>query len=539
MTPQEFATKIRQKYPGEYDNVPDVELARKVVDKFPVYANQVTFEQKPQRSALEKTSDVLDTVFGGKKIGEAIGTVIAKAQATPEERKFIEGPKASEVVGDIVRTGLTFAPIGKIAGVATKALGKVGLTKGAGIAGDVIAGGTIGAGADIAINASEGETPELGLGTILGAGIPATAPIVKALGRASAKLIGRGASEIEGALTGTSAETMEQAFNAARTGGKELEQFTSALRGKTTPEALVNATRENISKISTQRQQLFRQTLDELGDTVVDTSPAKSSFIENLSKAGIQIGDKNILNFNSSKLKLVPSAQTKIQTAWQEVSNLPDQVALGNLDTTRQAIKALTLAGDDPSANLANKLLDDAVRGVRKAGESVEGYGQMLDNFGETSQFLDELERGLSVGDRKTIDDAYRRMATALKTNNEQRKALVKELDDATDGAILSTIAGQQLSEALPRGIFRQIAAGLGGISIVTGGLSPQLIPALVFASPRVAGEFVRALGIGANKASKVLEAISTARNTLIKIGAIGGSIIENSSDLEDKVEDE
>lgn len=509
---------------------------------------------EPERTLGDKAGSALTTVLGGKQIGEAIGKTFSKnqfenseegrrlAQSDPEAYQQIldttfKRPGFKQLAGDVLRTASTFIPVGKIAsGVAkgAKALG-IGSTV-AKTVGGATAGGVVGASADIGEDLSEGRAPTLGLGTALGVGIPVASPIIGAISRASAKVAGRGISEVQGALTGTSAETIEQAFNAARTGGDDLVQYTNALRGKTTPEKLVNTVRENIGTISSQRQALFKETLAELGDTVVNTAPAKSSFLSKLQEAGVQVSDNGLLDFSNSKLKLVPAAQTKIQTAWQEVSNLPIQSDLASIDTTRQALKALSLSGDDPSANLANKLLDDAVRGVRTTGEQVEGYGTMLNNFAETSEFLDELERGLSAGDRATVDQAYRRMATALKTNNEQRAVLIKELDEATDGAILSTIAGQQLSEALPRGLFRQIAAGIAGAGIVSGGISSSMIPALVFASPRVTGEFVRALGLTAKQADIIITAINDARGVLVKAGAIAGAEVDDSGN--DSVEE-
>src|SRR3990167_11053488 len=89
------------------------------------------------------------------------------------------------------------------------------------------------------------------------------------------------------------------------------------------------------------------------------------------------------------------------------------------------------------------------------------------------------------------------------------------ELDEATGGYILSQVAGQQLSEELPRGLFRQIAAVMAGASVVTGGVSAGLLPALVFASPRVTGEVLRALGIAANKIDALLGAFSKVRREI------------------------
>lgn len=574
-------------------------------------ATQMTPQEVEQKVSLrEKTGSVLNAVFGGGKIGEAIGTKIAKSkfeaddsgmseadrqraeqvfkQRTGKEADFsleaqeqeikesMKGPKASQVLGDIARTAATFFPVGKGATAISKVAQGMGISKGAAnYLGAIISGGAAGATVDVSEDVAADRNVALGMGTAFGAGLPAASPVAKALARVTARVVGKGAAEISGALTGTSAETLEQAFYASKTGGKELDSFTAAMRGKTTPEKLAMALRENTEVINTQRQTLFKETLAELGDEVVETQAAKAEFRKLLKQSGIKIqkakfstegvGTKTLnlrdtdsltldlrkvgkdeptlkeiarlraeapleLNFDGSKLKLTPQAQKKINEAFSELESLPDKVSLTEIDNTRQAIKALSLTGDDASANLGNKLIDDAVRSARQAGEQVDGYGPMLDEFGETSQFLEDLQKGLMATDQRTIDQTYRRMATALKTNNEQRMALVRELDEITDGAILSQIAGQQLSEAMPRGIFRQIAAGIAGGAVLTGGMSQSLVPALVFASPRVTGEFVRALGMGAAQADEMIKAIANARDLFIKAGIITTTIPEPSN---------
>lgn len=487
--------------------------------------------QPNQAGFLEKSSNVLGSVFGGDKIGEAIGTQIARSRATEDEKQFIKGPSLKEVAGDVGRTALNFTPVGR----ATKAIGTgltaLGLRKGAQTVGGVVAGGATGAAFDVAEDVAEGREVGLGAGTVLGAGIPAATPVAAALTRASSKILGRGASEITGKLTGTSAETVEQAFDAARQGGKQLDEFTTSLRGQTTPEQLVNNVRENVSRVSQQRSALFAETLEELSDQVVTTAPAKTTFRETLESTGVTIGDDGLLDFTNSKLRTVPNAQTKLQQAWAEVSSMPDSMSLKELDTTRQAVKAIKeIAGDDPSSNLANMLIEDASRSVRTAGEQVPGYGKMLDNFAETSEFLTELEKGISAGDSKTVDQAFRRIATTLKTNNEQRMALVQELDAATDGALLSQIAGQQLSEALPRGLVGTYLAPVLGTTVATGVVTPAVLPGLLLASPRAVGEFARGLGLSAAKADQFIDAVAEAKSTLIKIGALSSAEVDNSS---------
>lgn len=495
-----------------------------------------------QQTLPQRAEKILTTVFGGAKIGERIGKEIARGtfgegvqrlvigRDVPESQEKLvdEGPNSRQIAGDVLRTASIFTPVGRIASGVGRMAGMAGVTRGAQTLGSVAAGGTTGAAADVGLAASEGEAPQLGFGTALGAGIPAGLPIVSALARTVARGAGRVGAEIQGALTGTSAETIEQAFNAARTGGEELNQFTNALRGNVTPQKLAETFRENIGTVANRNQQVFRETLRELGNLRISTAPARESFLKELADTGIAVGDDGLLNFSGSKLRTVPNAQTKLQQAWDEIRRMPDTLTLSEIDTTRQAIKGIkSIAGDEPSANLANMLIDDAVRSVRRAGEQVDGYGQMLDNFAENAEFLEELQRGLSSGDRATIDQTYRRLATALKTNNERRMNLVRELDNATNGHILSTISGQQLSELMPRGIIRAFAASLAGFGAATGGLAVGsgygLIP-LIIASPKITGEVVRALGLGARRTDLILEGLSAVRETLIKAGAIAGS---------------
>lgn len=505
----------------------------------PSRTDQETMLQQGQGNALGGAANAFDAIFGFGKVGEAIGTAIARSgradlvggeRLTQEEAQQVDrGPSIGEVAGSAIRGASLFTPIGRIGKAVTAGARALGIGRGAGVVGRVVGGGTAGAGLDVGASLEEGESPSLGIGTIIGAGIPASAPLAKALGRAAVKI----GAETQGALTGTSAETIEQAFMASRRGGDELEKFTQALRGELTPEQLVTNVNESINKISTARQKLFRETLAELSESRVPTDISKRQFIQDLQNIGIKVGDGGLLDFSSSKLRTVPAAQSKLQQAWKEVSNLPETATIGEIDTTRQAIRGIkAIAGDDPSANLGNMLIEDATRSVRLAGEQVEGYGKMLDNFSDTSNFLTELQKGLSAGDQKTIDQTYRRIATSLKTNNEQRMILVQQLDAATDGAILSEISGQQLSEALPRGLFRQIAAGLAGTGIVTGGLSANLLPALVFASPKATGEFVRALGIGTRKTEVMIRAINDARDVLLKAGIVTASQLNREEEV-------
>lgn len=78
MTPNEFAEKIRSKYPGVYDSLDDKTLTEKVISKYPTYASQVTFEPAEPKSFggfVENVGqDTKDLAVGLKDLAVGLGT---------------------------------------------------------------------------------------------------------------------------------------------------------------------------------------------------------------------------------------------------------------------------------------------------------------------------------------------------------------------------------------------------------------------------------------------------------------------------------
>lgn len=157
-----------------------------VVDDFKKKYEQKETIIEPKTNILRKTSKVLDTIFGGGKIGEAIGTGLAKTkigrklvgapELTEEEEKGIAlGPTAGQVAGDVAGVGLTLAGLG---GVGTTGSFTARLLKTMGL----------GAGISGAKAISEGEeTKDVIKSTIAGGAVGAAIPIagagLRAIGR--------------------------------------------------------------------------------------------------------------------------------------------------------------------------------------------------------------------------------------------------------------------------------------------------------------------------------------------------------------------
>lgn len=161
----------------------------------------------PEPDLMEKAASGFNTVFGGGKIGEAIGTQIAKARATPEERKFITpGPSAKEIVGDVIRVGANFIPAG---GAGLGMAGKIGIGLGTGYAFDV--------GNDMAENKSASEILTPGIGTLVGGLVPPvlgkTIPLVQGLRKGATKTAEVGATKLAENIVEKRVSQFDKVFN--------------------------------------------------------------------------------------------------------------------------------------------------------------------------------------------------------------------------------------------------------------------------------------------------------------------------------------
>ena len=213
MSPQDFANKIRAKYPTgvssdgrAYKDIPDEELTQKIIAKYPVYASQV---QTSKKGFLQKATDVITGIFPGKQVGESIGTLaglgIAKAKGQ-EEFFDTSAPTPLQVGGDILK------------GVAT--IGAAGLTPASSIVGKAAQFGALGAatGAGQAIVEEKpageiaGQVLKSGAtGAVIGAGIGLAGKGIRAL----SNLLGKGGEKIQTSVIKPSQADIKDGFNIA------------------------------------------------------------------------------------------------------------------------------------------------------------------------------------------------------------------------------------------------------------------------------------------------------------------------------------
>ena len=212
---------------------------------------------------LGKAAGALDTVFGGGKIGEAIGTQIAKLgpdaqrlkkfeqqgvlpQGTSEEA--FQGPSVGELAGSAARAALLFTPIGKgaqLAGAGAKALGAgakaINLARGAGAVG---AGATTGAAFDTAGGVERGETIGEAIKPGAGALVGGALPIVGNIGKGIAQTL---ASSLPNRLVTSALKLTPK--GAGSTGGKKA--VARILEGRAgTAKGLLSEANTNVGTLS-------------------------------------------------------------------------------------------------------------------------------------------------------------------------------------------------------------------------------------------------------------------------------------------------
>jgi hypothetical protein len=462
--------------------------------------------EPPKKDLLGKAAGITDAIFGFGKVGEAIGTKIARMKATPEERQFIEdSPSGKQIAGSVAQGLMNFTPIGRIAkgiGVGARALG-VGEKVSGGI-GAIGAGAGTGYGYDVATGLAQGDEDPLkaGAGTAIGTAIPLVPPVLRGVGRA----VGEGL----GVSTGAGYGAIKAGLQATTKGGDEATAFRDALRGDVTPDQIVDEARGALGNIISDRTKTYRAQLEKLKTNVkeFDTTPVIQKFNKQLEDFGVAFDDKGLPDFSRS-----PGLQryekdlynmSMVLKNWGTKAG--DNTVIG-VDKLKQVLDDFRIGSRDSTK------FDSFVTALRNEAKGLiknePGYDKLVKDYETSTGLIKEIQRGLSLGDKAQTDTAFRKLTTTLRTNNEFRKQLVDELDQITGGTLVPKIAGQQLSEWVPRGLSR-IASGALGVGGLVGGVG--IIPifkALLFTSPHLIGNVLRAIGYPVSKGRKLMEAIA------------------------------
>jgi hypothetical protein len=126
----------------------------------------------------------------------------------------------------------------------------------------------------------------------------------------------------------------------------------------------------------------------------------------------------------------------------------------------------------------------------------VKGFDEMQKGFQRDTAFLREIQQTLAAGRNASPETVFKKLISSLRNNNEIRQQIVREFEDIIGVPLTGQIVGQQLSEAMSRGLIGSLGATSLTTAILSGAISPVMIVSLLSASPRVVGEVINSLGL-------------------------------------------
>ncbi len=521
---EEFGNLIKQKYP-QYADKDSAELAQKMIQKYPEYKDLVVQpvqgEEKPSiggfignigKSGAEAVKNVLTAVLHPINTIEGIAKVLGGATAstftlgqksTPEFDGLISFLKDRYGSVDNIKKTAYEDPVGFLIDLSTvldaggSLLGKLG---------DVSKISELSKAGEVVSKAGEITNPAV----IAGKGL-----------KAIANKAGNVASEAAGFVTGAGGGAVKEAYTNPSKG------FYQGLRGKVSPEAIVDEAKQALGTAKANRSSSYQSDLAKIktNGQPLNITPLQKELSNQLKKFGVEMDETGGLNFDNSTIS-DPAEQAKIQRAYDDINRWgknPNNLTPAGVDTLKRRLDNLYSPNSDVRAftatlkNKARELLNN----------QVPGYEEMTKAYQQASDFIDDVTKGLSLSDRASTDTALRKLASALKQNNEFRTELVKQLEEIGGKDLTGKIAGYNLSAALPRGLFGKLVEGSTVLAAFKGLASLFSLPtlsALATTSPRLVGEVVAALGVSTQKASEIVNYLqrSHAGRTL-RIGSKAG----------------
>lgn len=326
-----------------------------------------------------------------------------------------------------------------------------------------------------------------------------------AYGKLASHVIGPLLKTWAGLRTGAGSSAVQQAFDAGVNGGEQGAAFTSNMRGAVSPGDAVDTAKEALGNLYKQRSQAYQDAMSSgvISDPkILDFQPIKDAVLKNA-----DVGTYKGVSLSKSAEK-VRSAVNDALDEWQALP--PDQFHTAEgLDALKKKLGDLQFEGELASSAQRGSPGAKIINGVRNAVKqqivtNFPAYAEVMKDYGNASEELYNIERGLSLGDKASVDTSMGKLQSLMRNDVNSRfggrMVMGGKLNDAGNGTLLPALAGQSLSSTYPRGLNRALSSGEAGAMLPAAVMHPGLLPVLgtdlVTSSPRVVGEVARGLGV-------------------------------------------
>jgi hypothetical protein len=311
----------------------------------------------------------------------------------------------------------------------------------------------------------------------------------------TAGLIGK---PLLGGLTGTGTENIA---NAAKAGFEGDKTFLQNLRGEAEMTQALDNAKHNLNVMRENRNNAYRSGM-------VDISNDKTILsFDDIDKA-IEKAKKQVVRGTIVKDEKAFEHLNKIEEKINEFKNAPANLhhTPEGLDDLKQAIGNLNQTLPFELKN-TNRVASDVYNAVKDTiTKQAPKYAEVMSDYAQSSDQLSQIERGLSLGQKPSVDTALRKLQSLTRnnvnTNYGQRLDLAKQLEAEGGKPFISALSGQALSSPVARGL----AGGVEGATILSAFANPYALALLPFQTPRVVGEGLYVGGRAARGLSNVAD---------------------------------
>lgn len=319
-------------------------------------------------------------------------------------------------------------------------------------------------------------------------------------------------TSLVGQATGSGKYAVDQAV-------KGSKEFVKAMRGVTSDEQLVEQARGAVSTLKNARTKAYESALNGLKGSTnnLDATGIRRAFDGLMKRYGVKVTNGK-LDFSRSTLSDY-DAQNVVKSIHKDINSWgsrPGDLTAVGLDTLKRRIGNLYSDNNDARAIVAG--MRENI-GKTISGQ-VEGYSKMTSDYSKATATIREIEKALSIGKQSSVDTAATKLLTAIRKDNDFRRALMATLDADTQKNIIPAAAGRTMSNLWSNRLSSVATSGVvGGAAFASG--HPVLASLVVLSSPRIAGELSRALGWMARTTGKGIKGAAPAAVPLEQAGKL------------------
>ncbi len=341
--------------------------------------------------------------------------------------------------------------------------------------------------------------------------------------------------------SGAGAPALEEAYGAGLAGGPRAQAFRDNITGRAQLTDVVDEAKQGLANMRQQRSAAYNREMDRLrlsenqfderdrildfGD--IDKAVNDAEKVQTFSgRHGA--GPTQVLDPGANDVR---TAMTDQIEHWKGLPPADYHTAEGLDALKKQLYNTMRSTQPGTPARAAGQRIYNAVKGT--IAQYYPVYTEIMGQYQQASQELDEVTRALSLGEKATADTSLKKLQSLLRDNVStsfaHRAQLGQRLVEAGAPNLRSALAGQALQTFTPRGLGKHAMQNL--IPAITGmlgygthggiGAAAGAAATLPFMMPRVVGEGAYAAGATRRLLAPYLRGASAAPPALRDLGVM------------------